>query len=157
MHTISLSDPSKTDITMIDAEKLESVKLTPESLAGRTAHYHVGLVVAVYPDITSPEWTADDGAGYRGMRFLARDVKVGDLRKSDPAVVILGADSSKFQDRHKKLIEKGDIKVVATRAGRFMDLEIKQGPLAGRVASHVDRWVTFDEEDAEFETMQVVP
>lgn len=91
------------------------------------------------------------------MRFLARDVKVGDLRKSDPAVVILGADSSKFQDRCKRLIEKGDIKVVATRAGRFVDLEIKPGPLAGRVVSHVDRWVTFDEEDAEFETMQVVP
>jgi len=160
MYTISLSDPSKTNISIVDMEKLESVKLTPEFLAGRTAHFHTGLVVAVYPDITSPEWTEEpDGTKLRGMRFCAENVKTGIKRRfeDDPAIVILGADSRKFQDRCKKLIEKGDIKVVATRAGRFMDLEIKPGPWAAKVVVHADKWVTFDDEDAEFETMQVVP
>jgi len=165
MHTISLTDSTKTDINVINIDKDTLVpegvvKLTPEILKGRTMYFHTAIAVAIYPDITSPEWIAEPNqTGLRAMRFRAKDFKINNLNnheKQESVIFIFGTDPEKLPDRCKKLIEDGKAEITEKRFDGLVNLRIKPGSLVGKVLIDIDRWVTIDETDKPFIDSKII-
>lgn len=159
---VSLTDPSKTNIEILNPDTLEMTNITPETLkGGKSVFFSFSLDISIYPDYYSDEWQSDFG-WYSPMHFKANEFKMKPGEDGKMKYIILGTPESKLPETClcRRLEKRGLVKItpslslIGESVEGLVDVEIPAGIWAHKIS--VDKaklmyWNESGREVADFE------